>query len=141
MHELLAPLVFVLDNDQEAFYSAKENGKEELDGVVPEELFSHEWVEHDIYALFETLMEAVGPWYVTGKPVDVAVKGCDSNGTPWSRPQDGASGNKVVENLNYIQDVLLRRHDPTLCARLEKLEIFPQIYGAHIFWQTYTETC
>merc|ERR1712013_600877 len=67
--------------------------------------------------------------YVTGKPVDVAVKGCDSNGTPWSRPQDSASGNKVVENLNYIQDVLLRRHDPTLCARLEKLEIFPQIYG------------
>jgi len=129
MHELLAPLVFVMDNDHQAFYSAKENGKEELDGVVPEELFSHEWVEHDIYALFETLMEAVGPWYVTGKPVDVAVKGCDSNGTPWSRPQDGASGNKVVENLNYIQDVLLRRHDPTLCARLEKLEIFPQIYG------------
>ena len=131
MHELLAPLVFVLNNDREAFSSAKASGKEELDNVVPEELFVEEWVEHDIYALFETLMEAVGPWYVTGKPA-VAVKGCDSNGTPWSRPQDSASGNKVVDSLNYIQDVLLRRHDPTLCARLEKLEIFPQIYGTQI---------
>jgi len=128
MHELLAPLVFVLNNDREAYSSAKAGGKEELDKVVPEELFPEEWVEHDTYALFETLMEAVGPWYITSKPT-VTVKGCDSNGTPWSRPQDSASGNKVVDSLNYIQDVLLRRHDPTLCARLEKLEIFPQIYG------------
>jgi len=128
MHELLAPLVFVLNNDREAYSSAKASGKEELDEVVPEELFSQEWAEHDTYALFETLMEAVGPWYITSKPA-VAVKGCDSKGTPWSRPQDSASGNKVVDSLNYIQDVLLRRHDPTLCARLEKLEIFPQIYG------------
>ena len=128
MHELLAPLVFVLNNDREAYSSAKASGKEELDKVVPEELFLEDWVEHDIYALFETLMEAVGPWYITSKPA-VAVKGCDSKGTPWSRPQDSASGNKVVDSLNYIQDVLLRRHDPTLCARLEKLEIFPQIYG------------
>ena len=132
MHELLAPLVFVLNNDREAYSSAKAGGKEELDKVVPEELFPEEWVEHDTYALFETLMEAVGPWYITSKPT-VTVKGCDSNGTPWSRPQDSASGNKVVDSLNYIQDVLLRRHDPTLCARLEKLEIFPQIYGASVY--------
>merc|ERR1719466_408090 len=55
--------------------------------------------------------------------------GVGYEGKPWSRPQDKTTGNKLVDNLNYIQYVLLKRHDPTLCARLEKLEIFPQIYG------------
>ena len=51
------------------------------------------------------------------------------DGKPWSRPQDSNSGNKLVCNLNYIHDVLLKRHDLALYTRLEKLEIFPQLYG------------
>ena len=50
-------------------------------------------------------------------------------GRPWSRPQDARSGNLLVATLTNIHDVLLKRHDPALYARLEKLEIFPQLYG------------
>lgn len=51
------------------------------------------------------------------------------NGAPWCRPQDKTSGNMLVTTLNNIHDVLLKRHDPALYLRLEKLEIFPQLYG------------
>jgi len=71
-------------------------------------------------------MEAVGPWYITEKSPILGASHCDK---PWSRPQDLSTGNKVVDSLNYIQDVLLKRHDLALYQRLEKLEIFPQIYG------------
>jgi hypothetical protein len=53
---------------------------------VPEELFSHQWEEHDAFALFEALMEAVGPWYLTGHQMAPTTEGEER---PWSRPQVG----------------------------------------------------
>jgi hypothetical protein len=38
-------------------------------------------------------------------------------------------GNKLGEKLTHIQESLLKRHDPALFLRLEKLEIYPQLYG------------
>lgn len=125
MHELLAPLVYVMRRDREAFTAALAASGEDLKEVPPL-LFSPEHEEADTFSLFEALMEAVGPWYLTqGK----SNGGPCYDGKPWSRPQDIRSGNKVVDSLNYIQDVLLKRHDLALYTRLEKLEIFPQIYG------------
>jgi hypothetical protein len=39
------------------------------------------------------------------------------------------SGNRLAERLTHIQESLLKRHDPALFLRLEKLEIYPQLYG------------
>merc|ERR1712059_165116 len=83
--------------------------------------------EADTFHLFQALMEAVGPWYVSER--SGFTHGSSYDERPWSRPQDMRCGNKVVDSLNYVQDVLLKRHDPALYSRLEKLEIFPQIYG------------
>merc|ERR1719233_548015 len=47
--------------------------------------------------------------------------------SPWFT--SNSTVNKLVDSLDSIQNVLLRRHDPALFARLEKLEILPQIYG------------
>jgi len=136
MHELLAPLYYVVKADCDTFqtiFSEKANSEEleivhnEIIKSVHHDVFSHNFTEPDTFTLFEALMEAVGPWFMSNRSVHNIGQGC--SGKPWSRPQDQTTGNKLVDNLNYIQDVLLRRHDPTLFARLEKLEIFPQIYG------------
>lgn len=100
---------------------------EELRTAVHRDIFSARFCEADTFSLFESLMEAVGPWFISNQSVHNVGSGYE--GKPWSRPQDQTTGNKLVDNLNYIQDVLLRRHDPALFSRLEKLEIFPQIYG------------
>jgi len=108
MHELLAPVMFVVHGDLEA-HGGRPDGSQ-----VPEELFGREWAEADTFALFEAVMECVGPWYRTageGRGDMVEEKG------------------GVVEALTYIQDVLLRRHDPALHQRLVELEVLPQIYG------------
>jgi len=138
MHELLAPLFFVLKSDCDKFSDItaglKDNDSDEavavykeLKNTVHEEIFNSKVCEADTFSLFESLMEGVGPWFISNKSMHTI--GVDYQGKPWSRPQDQTTGNKLVDNLNYIQDVLLRRHDPALFSRLEKLEIFPQIYG------------
>jgi hypothetical protein len=44
----------------------------------------------------------------------------------------GVSGNRLAERLTHIQESLLKRHDPALFLRLEKLEIYPQLYGIRL---------
>jgi len=139
MHELLAPLFFVLKSDCDKFSDItaglKDNDSDdeavvvykELKNTVHEDIFNSKVCEADTFSLFESLMEGVGPWFISNKSMHTI--GVGYQGKPWSRPQDQTTGNKLVDNLNYIQDVLLRRHDPALFSRLEKLEIFPQIYG------------
>jgi len=138
MHELLAPLYFVVKSDcttyddivgglDDNLGDEAKSVKEELTGTVHGDIFSAKFCEADTFALFEALMEAVGPWFISNKSVHTIAVGC--TGKPWSRPQDLTTGNKLVDDLNHIQDELLKRHDPALFSRLAKLEIFPQIYG------------
>ena len=137
MHELLAPLYFVVKSDCDTFNDILEGlednlgdeaqpVKAELRRTVHGDIFSAKFSEADTFSLFEALMEAVGPWFISNKSLHTV--GVGYKGQPWSRPQDQTTGNKLVDNLKYIQDELLRRHDPDLFSRLEKLEIFPQIY-------------
>jgi hypothetical protein len=129
MHELLGPIYFVIVSDHRSFAShasLRLNGESEGDPTLAD-LFREGGQEADTYHIFQKLLEAVGPWYVSEK--SGFMHGNFYDDKPWSRPQDLRCGNKVVESLNYIHDVLLKRHDPTLYNRLEKLEIFPQIYG------------
>jgi len=113
MHELLAPLYFVLKTDCDKFSDITADLKDsqcdqifavcnELRNVIHDEILRLQFCEADAYSMFESLMEWMGPWFTS---------------------------NKVVDSLNNIQNVLLRRHDPVLFTRLEKLEILPQIYG------------
>merc|ERR1719361_1035229 len=88
-------------------------------------LFDREAVEGDVYCLFQSLMDVMGGWFITSKTRHSSSE--VGEGKPWSRPQDSNSGNNLVNNLNYIRDVLLKRHDLALYTRLEKLEIFPQV--------------
>ena len=136
MHELLAPLYFVVSGDCDTYsaMAGPDNLSDEAKAVTAElaktvhkDIFSLKSSEADTFSLFEALMEAVGSWFISTQSVHSM--GVGYEGKPWSRPQDKTTGNKLVDNLNYIQDVLLKRHDPALFARLEKLEIFPQIYG------------
>merc|ERR1719483_1367296 len=134
MHEVLGPLYYVVTTDYASFVKQSDNVKEwdqeesELeDGLPSQELFQKGCRAKDTFFLFQALMESLGPWYISNKNCNGY--GACYDGKPWSRPQDLGGGNKVVESLNYIHDVLLKRHDSALYPRLEKLEIFPQIYG------------
>ncbi|XP_071104009.1 TBC1 domain family member 5-like isoform X6 [Haliotis cracherodii] len=124
MHELLAPLIFVLHCDHQAFLHASEI--ETLQDIV-KEIMSPTHLEHDAYAMFCQIMETVEPWYTTKEHM---IKGREYMvAQPFSRPQDLNPSNVIVTKLTRIQDYLLKKFDAELHLHLERLDIAPQIYG------------
>lgn len=133
MHELAAPLLYVIQTDNDSYHSlwdsssTRSDAARRMTSTIDPEIFDKNCAEADTYSLFEALMEGqLSDWYRTSQSRHDAGLSSDK---PWSRPQDGTQGNLLVSNLNNIHYHYLRRHDPALYTRLEKMEIFPQLYG------------
>ncbi|XP_070175204.1 TBC1 domain family member 5-like isoform X2 [Littorina saxatilis] len=127
MHELLAPIIFVLHYDHQAFLHASET-----DNVLPiiKDMLDPKYLEHDAYFMFCQVMATVEPWYLAKDVCSAPKKKHDVfNGTPFTRTQDQMPSSVIVTKLTRIQDYLLKKHDMDLHAHLENLEIAPQIYG------------
>ncbi|XP_008584502.1 PREDICTED: TBC1 domain family member 5-like [Galeopterus variegatus] len=126
MHELLAPIVFILHCDHQAFLHASESAQpsEEMKTVL-----NPEYLEHDAYAMFSQLMETAEPWFSTFEHDGQKGKETLMTPIPFARPQDLGPTIAIVTKVNQIQDHLLKKHDIELYMHLNRLEIAPQIYG------------
>ncbi|XP_054934811.1 TBC1 domain family member 5 isoform X3 [Physeter macrocephalus] len=126
MHELLAPMVFTLHCDHQAFLHASESAQpsEEM-----KTLLNPEYLEHDAYAMFSQLMETAEPWFSTFEHDGQKGKETVMTPIPFARPQDLGPTVAIVTKVNQIQDHLLKKHDIELYMHLNRLEIAPQIYG------------
>ncbi|KAK6324109.1 TBC1 domain family member 5-like isoform X2 [Coregonus clupeaformis] len=126
MHELLAPIVFVLHCDHQAFQHASET-------VHPSEemmsLLNPMFHEHDAYAMFSQLMETAEPWFSSFERVVTRGKEEMLTSMPFARPQDLGPSIAIVTKVNRIQDQLVKKHDVELHMHVNRLEIAPQIYG------------
>ncbi|XP_077364325.1 TBC1 domain family member 5 isoform X2 [Festucalex cinctus] len=126
MHELLAPIVFVLHCDHQAFRHASET-------ATPSEemkcLLNPLYLEHDAYALFSLLMETAEPWFSCYEREVRRGKEEMLTSIPFARPQDSGPSVAIVTKVNRIQDQLVKKHDVELHMHLNRLEIAPQIYG------------
>ncbi|KAG9331258.1 hypothetical protein JZ751_019567 [Albula glossodonta] len=126
MHELLAPIVFILHCDHQAFQHASETASpsEEM-----KSLLNPEFHEHDAYALFSQLMETAEPWFSSFEREVRKGKEEIMTSIPFARPQDAGPSVAIVTKVNRIQDQLVKKHDVELYMHLNRLEIAPQIYG------------
>ncbi|KAM9434381.1 TBC1 domain family member 5 isoform 2-T3 [Clarias gariepinus] len=126
MHELLAPIVFVLHSDHQAFQHASETGSpsEEMKVVL-----DPKFQEHDAYAMFSQLMETAEPWFSSFEREVRKGKEEMLTSIPFARPQDLGPSVAIVTKVNRIQDQLVKKHDIELHMHLNRLEIAPQIYG------------
>ncbi|KAJ8345681.1 hypothetical protein SKAU_G00298740 [Synaphobranchus kaupii] len=126
MHELLAPIVFILHCDHQAFQHASETASpsEEM-----KSLLNPEFHEHDAYAMFSQLMETAEPWFSSFEREVRKGKEEIMTSIPFARPQDAGPSVAIVTKVNRIQDQLVKRHDIELHMHLNRLEIAPQIYG------------
>ncbi|XP_062867758.1 TBC1 domain family member 5 isoform X2 [Trichomycterus rosablanca] len=126
MHELLAPIVFVLHCDHQAFQHASEtaNSSDEMN-VLLDPMFH----EHDAYAMFSQLMETAEPWFSSVEREVRKGKEEMLTSIPFARPQDSGPSVAIVTKVNRIQDQLVKKHDNELHMHLNRLEIAPQIYG------------
>ncbi|KAI4817441.1 hypothetical protein KUCAC02_010842 [Chaenocephalus aceratus] len=126
MHELLAPLVFVLHCDHQAFQHASETASpsEEM-----KSLLNPEYLEHDAYTLFSQLMETAEPWFSSYEREVRRGKEEMLTSIPFARPQDAGPSVAIVTKVNRIQDQLVKKHDVELHMHVNRLEIAPQIYA------------
>jgi TBC1 domain family member 5 len=103
MHELLAPILWVVDED-----SVDKDGK----GGDLADLLDHEYIEHDSFTMFSTLMQTAKSFY-----------------EPASKSDDGEdSDSPMVTRSKHIFYTLLPDADPELAAHLQDIEILPQIF-------------
>ncbi|NWR93488.1 TBCD5 protein, partial [Furnarius figulus] len=126
MHELLAPIVFILHCDHQAFSHASEAAKPSEEMKV---LLNPEYLEHDAYAMFTCLMKTAEHWFSTFEHDSQKEKDVMITPMPFARPQDLGPSIAIVAKVNQIQDHLLKKHDIELYMHLNRLEIAPQIYG------------
>ncbi|XP_038058177.1 TBC1 domain family member 5-like isoform X2 [Patiria miniata] len=135
MHEVLAPLIFILHCDQQAFLHAQEI-KSQIPVVkgereVVQEIMDPSFLEHDSYAMFYGLMDTMEPWYRHGTREEGALyrNASFKSAEPFSKPQECAPSSPLIKKLTKIQDVVLKMHDNELHLHLTRLDIQPQIFG------------
>lgn len=112
MHELLAPIFYVVQKDAVRRDSLVD--KDVLDQTMLETLDAA-YIEHDAYSLFSKLMQRAQVFYDI-KDVTSAGKGALE------------TSSAIVERSKYVHEVLLNRIDPELALHLTNIEILPQIF-------------
>ncbi len=131
MHELLAPIIFVLHSD----HLTAQHAQETVDDWNPfSVLLDPRYLEHDSFALFYRLMNVAHLWYIVD---DLPLSATPSPRLqPFQRPQDiyrqnsgGVSICPSIQQLSFIHDRMLKRADLPLYEHLERVEIAPQLYG------------
>ncbi|KAH9412896.1 TBC1 domain, member 5 [Dermatophagoides pteronyssinus] len=125
MHEILAPIIFVIHSDHQSFLFAQENG---LDEEEIRELMDPRYLEHDSYFLFSHIMESIDSWY-DNNSIQTIRKNEYVNMEPFSNDIDFNCYSKIGIKLKMITEQILRRHDEKLFQHLKDLKIAPQIYG------------
>jgi len=109
MHEIVAPILWVVDND------AVQADVKEISGddKYMLEAFDPAYVEHDTFTLFQAVMHSARPWYELGEDGD----------------DTGRKGNSpIVEKSRIIHEDLLMAVDPQLARHLKELEVLPQVF-------------
>jgi len=112
MHEILAPILLVVDNDKIDSSSTVIN-----DDLIKNILDSR-YVEHDSFFLFCQVMKGAKLWYEYNESISAAV---DSTKEKFIVP--------IVAKCQRIQNEMLKTIDNDLYTALKRNEIEPQLYG------------
>ncbi|KAI2630730.1 RabGAP/TBC [Hypoxylon sp. NC1633] len=116
MHELLAPIVYVVEQDAIDPVDAASGASADLRMV---EMLDASFVEHDAFALFSQVMDHARSFYEVGEAA--------TNG-PLATSSQRSASSSIVEKSQYIHEVCLYKVDPELSTHLKNIEILPQVF-------------
>ncbi|KAI1949763.1 hypothetical protein LOZ57_002240 [Ophidiomyces ophidiicola] len=112
MHELLAPILWVIWHDAIEKSSLPKSDSKNDDAILLQTLDS-DYIEHDAFAIFCAIMQTAKLFYEH-----------DGMGS--------ASGTRAISSIisrsQHIQQDMLGAVDPELASYLESIDILPQIY-------------
>ncbi|KAL9578064.1 MAG: hypothetical protein Q9203_007228 [Teloschistes exilis] len=116
MHEVLAPIIWVISRDAISVENPGDTEQEHsLEFQLPSECLDVRFIEHDTFTLFAIIMQTVKSFYEVGSTSQAV-----PSGTPGTSP--------IVERSRRIHENYLRQADPDLAEHLTSIEILPQIF-------------
>ncbi|KAL9064118.1 MAG: hypothetical protein Q9157_007950 [Trypethelium eluteriae] len=113
MHELLAPVLWVIERDAIAQDAPRRGQDHEIFT-----LFDSRYIEHDTFTLFGLMMQSAKTFYETGSS------------------QGKSSANTEAPMVLLCKRVFedyLPRVDPDLASHLHEISILPQVFLMHVF--------
>ncbi|XP_073819094.1 TBC1 domain family member 5 isoform X2 [Musca autumnalis] len=128
MHEILAPIIFVMYGDHQSFLHFKEIAfNTDIDKTLME-VMNPSYLEADSYFIFSRVMASIESYYrVRGHMVPTNEKDDVSSDT--EKVPTFASEVEVISQLNFIRDKILAKEDLHLHNYLIKLDIPLHIFG------------
>ncbi|CAI2169233.1 19489_t:CDS:10 [Funneliformis geosporum] len=134
MHELLAPILWIVD--KESIPSSNEYAVENGEDTIIKQTLNADYVEHDTFALFSALMKAAKVYYEYNDEVfnRRPIKRAQGTDLEYARiikdaQAEAAKLTPVVMKCSKIYDEYLRTIDSELYKHLKDLDIEPQLYG------------
>ncbi|KAJ3163738.1 TBC1 domain, member 5 [Geranomyces variabilis] len=129
MHELLAPILLVVQTDALDRDAA---GAGELNPTITA-TFDPAYVEHDAAVLFYRLMRSAKTWFELGSEAAPSKSHARFGGGLHRQTELNIPQVPIISVCRRVQNDLLRVLDPPLHAHLEKQGIEPQLYGLRWF--------
>jgi TBC1 domain family protein 5 len=123
MHEVLAPILHVVEQDSLDRTSVPASDAEDSVDELMLEAIDRSFIEHDAFVLFSQLMEHAQSFY---EVKDVPDPNPPTDGSSQARFPEQSSA--IVERSRFIHEVCLQKVDPELAAHLTSIEILPQIF-------------
>ncbi|XP_063230326.1 TBC1 domain family member 5 isoform X2 [Bacillus rossius redtenbacheri] len=126
MHEILAPLMFVLHCDHQALLHTKEQLS--VSDVISE-MLDPAYMEEDAYMLFAAIMGGLESCYRINDLTPTCTGYFPSSNSKSPDAGERPGENEVVSQLNWIRDQLLAPCDPQLHQHLLQLDIPLPLFG------------
>lgn len=118
MHEILAPIIWVVDQD--AVDLAGGDGSDRSQ-VLASEALDAQYIEHDAFTMFALVMQTAKSFYELGEP--------DKRASTQSVASNDRKGTApIVARSKQIHEIFLASVDPDLATHLTEIEILPQIF-------------
>ena len=121
MHEVLAPILWAVEQDAIEHQTQELSSGSESD-LIMQEILDRSYIEHDAFTLLSLIMRSAKSFYELGEPDRRSSTPSTATGTP----QQGAS--PIVERSKRIHEIYLARLDPQLAKHLTDIEVLPQIF-------------
>ncbi|XP_064553101.1 TBC1 domain family member 5 [Drosophila montana] len=130
MHEILAPIIFVLYSDHQSLLHFSEIAKTNINETLLNVL-EPAFLEADTYSIFSRLMSSVESYYRVTSIVPtpdghMEMQTLDESSGADTEPQSEV---EVISQLNFIRDKILAKQDQHLHHYLLKMEIPLHIFG------------
>ncbi|KAI9785204.1 MAG: hypothetical protein M1839_000842 [Geoglossum umbratile] len=126
MHELLAPVLWVVERDAIAPESVDDSRHTAESEELLKEILDARFIEHDAFTLFSLLMQTAKSFYELDKqdqPRPVTSSAPSATGT--SSPKKSSP---IVERSRHIHENCLAKVDLGLADRLRELDVLPQVF-------------